>query len=325
MMSDEDLFRSIALGGGVKFWNEWRINNSQVRPDLRRADLSDMDLSGVDLSFANLAGANLARANLREANATGADLNHARLTDAKLDNARLSEANLVSANLSDATATGADFSGANFSDARLTKINLSGAKLTGADLTGADLTSAALILTDLGRTDLTAARFRSVDIRGARLDGAKIEDTEFRSARGLDEVYHHYSAIIDRLYGGLSTSEAIKTRGVSRFTPVVFSLGWLSYELLRVFPKATAHLHAFLISPARAQDAKSAAGSFIPPLGLSQSLFDVMVFIFVLVMVGTIATLLWSGFIAKTKNAKAAAIVEHFGSFLLGAFFGTKI
>lgn len=42
------------LKRGVKVWNQWRKDHSEIRPDLSHADLS-----GADLSEANLAGANL--------------------------------------------------------------------------------------------------------------------------------------------------------------------------------------------------------------------------------------------------------------------------
>jgi len=52
---------------GVEVWNQWREENSEIKPDLRMADLSDADLRETDLSRANLSGADLCRADLRSA------------------------------------------------------------------------------------------------------------------------------------------------------------------------------------------------------------------------------------------------------------------
>ena len=42
------------LGKGVETWNQWRLDNETVRPDLRRANLSGADLRRANLSEADL-------------------------------------------------------------------------------------------------------------------------------------------------------------------------------------------------------------------------------------------------------------------------------
>ena len=39
---------NIILNSTVVEWNEWRNNNTRIRPDLTRIDLSNRDLSGID-------------------------------------------------------------------------------------------------------------------------------------------------------------------------------------------------------------------------------------------------------------------------------------
>jgi hypothetical protein len=39
---------------GVEAWNQWRLKNDAVRPDLREANLREANLNGTDLSWADL-------------------------------------------------------------------------------------------------------------------------------------------------------------------------------------------------------------------------------------------------------------------------------
>lgn len=52
MANDEHL---ALLKRGVGFWNEWKVRNPNVQPDLRGADLRGANLRSADLSGANLA------------------------------------------------------------------------------------------------------------------------------------------------------------------------------------------------------------------------------------------------------------------------------
>lgn len=80
---------------GVELWNQWRLENPEVMPDIRGTDLSQMDLSGYDLtrvilartnlSTTRLNGADLSSANLRAADLSNADLTNAILNDARYD------------------------------------------------------------------------------------------------------------------------------------------------------------------------------------------------------------------------------------------------
>ena len=64
---------------GVEAWNDWRKQNPEIKPDLRRADLREAGLRG-----AHLDGADLQRANLRYGQLSRCDLTGAKLTGAKL-------------------------------------------------------------------------------------------------------------------------------------------------------------------------------------------------------------------------------------------------
>ena len=92
------------LKRGVKVWNEWRKENTQILvslsdaflkgaflsgADLSEAYLGDADLSGADLSGANLSGAKLISANLNGADLTGASVIETQFENANLSNCRI--------------------------------------------------------------------------------------------------------------------------------------------------------------------------------------------------------------------------------------------
>lgn len=99
------------LNEGVYEWNEWRLTQTTLVPDLSVADFSGKDVSG-----ANLRDADLGRANFR-----GADLR-----GVKFDNAWLSGASLREADLRGV-------------DLNVARRGLQTEQLAGADLTGATL------------------------------------------------------------------------------------------------------------------------------------------------------------------------------------------
>jgi uncharacterized protein YjbI with pentapeptide repeats len=67
------------INKGMAVWNEWRITNGSVIPDLSGANLSGMDLSKGNFREANLVNADLSNANVREADFTKANLQGANL------------------------------------------------------------------------------------------------------------------------------------------------------------------------------------------------------------------------------------------------------
>ncbi len=90
------------LKQGMAVWNEWREDNPEARPNLRKANLdgenlrnfnfSDTNLRRADLSGADLSRANLRRADLRRTNLSGATLSESDLTSAILIETNLERA-----------------------------------------------------------------------------------------------------------------------------------------------------------------------------------------------------------------------------------------
>ena len=130
-MADEKQFN--ILKQGVKAWNQWRKENSEIAPDLSGAFLDSEDLREVNFNNANLSKAQLSLANFFRAN-------------------------LIGANLEGADLQAIDFRDADLSDANLRGTYLGGANLTGAFLYGTDFKEATLNGTIFGSNDLSEAK-----------------------------------------------------------------------------------------------------------------------------------------------------------------------
>jgi uncharacterized protein YjbI with pentapeptide repeats len=193
------------LKQGVAVWNQWRTENSDIRPDLsgpdlsradfRGADLSGIDLNGANLHGVNLMGADLSLADLRRTNLRGADLSGtelfkvdffgADLSRASLIGARLIRANLIEADLTEANLSEADFSWADSIGVNLHRAHLVGAALIRANLIEADLTEAnfsraSLNSANLSGADLSRANLRRGDLTGSNLYRASLSEADLR-------------------------------------------------------------------------------------------------------------------------------------------------
>ena len=97
------------LRRSVAEWNEWRINNPDIKPDLSHEDLP-RELVGAEFSRCNLAGSRLGHHDLTYANLFDADLSGADLTGSKLSGADLTQAKLLGTKLMDADLIGCNLS-----------------------------------------------------------------------------------------------------------------------------------------------------------------------------------------------------------------------
>lgn len=212
---------------GLEAWNEWRVENQDVRGELTDADLTEADLKRVDfvgvnlagallrgavLSYADLGGANLENVNLRDADLEGANLRCASLMgadvrSANLKGVKLQSADLEGANLGDASLEGASLEGANCSGISLVGANLQGTNLKEANLQRAELKSASLRGANLESADLQGAVCLNADLRNANLQKAQFQGAELwgtvlgavdlRDVHGLDSIHHKGPSIID--------------------------------------------------------------------------------------------------------------------------------
>ena len=157
------------LKRGVTAWNQWRLENPFIQPDL----------SGIDLAGAQLSGINLSRTFLIGANFEKADLTNARFDEANLIAATLKEANLSGALLSSSTLTFTNFDLANLTSAFLSDARCFRASFLGATLVNASLTESSFFETDLSGADLRECRFNysrwvSSSFRNANLSNCRV-------------------------------------------------------------------------------------------------------------------------------------------------------
>ena len=117
---------------GVEKWNQWRDQNTNIKPDLSQADLREIQLQKADLSNTNLNKAKLQFSNLTGANLKNADLSGAGMLESNLQYADLENANLEGAQFNE--------------DALFNQTNLKGANLKGT--TGLNSSQINLAITD---------------------------------------------------------------------------------------------------------------------------------------------------------------------------------
>src|SRR5579863_9280170 len=152
------------LKEGMKVWNAWRYEHSDIRPDFSGADLSDAFLSSyyfggytqsrVDLGESLSIYTDFTNANLRKANFSFADLRSADLSEAILPDTTLIAANFSMADLSKALLINAHLNGATLNEANLSGANLFRSYLNEANLSRANLSEAILGWTTIGNVDL---------------------------------------------------------------------------------------------------------------------------------------------------------------------------
>lgn len=191
---------------GVNLWNEWRLQESVVRPDLSGATLREADLTWANLRGAVLRGADLVAADMTEADLSEADLSEAILRGASLRAANLDWAFLRSADMQGADLGGAILSDANLSGANLTGADLSGAKLTGANLTGANLFGANLTGASFLEAQVADTRFGDVDL--SQTVGLSTVRHAGPSTIGIDTVYRSHGDIPEVFLRGAGVPEA---------------------------------------------------------------------------------------------------------------------
>lgn len=214
------------LNKGVRAWNEWRVNNPAIKPDLQGITLYD-DLSGINFSETYLVEADICDVNLRWANLREASLEQSSISDVDLSDADLAGASLTLIDSID----GMDMSRANLTGAKLwgtifRKVNFSGtnfceSKMNGTVFLGIDLSSAIGLekVRHLGPSSLdieTIYRSRG-DIPLAFLRGAGIPDNfieylgsftkkEFEYYSCFISYSNHDQHFVERLYADLQSN-----------------------------------------------------------------------------------------------------------------------
>ena len=194
MANADQLKRLTSDYGG---WNEWREQNPDIVPDLRRADLEGRLLIGTNLSGAILDGANLNRADLRRADLTRASVRSANIYDAHFNEAILQDTDLSGSIMIRCSFPGArlrgvklraeiqivNFANASFQGTDLSKVKFDACDFYRADLADANLSDAGITNSSLQETIFSRSNMDRIDLTGTKLVRAKLTDCSIHAAK----------------------------------------------------------------------------------------------------------------------------------------------
>jgi uncharacterized protein YjbI with pentapeptide repeats len=203
------------LKQGREVWNQWRMDQPSVKPDLSAVDFTQapafedsaiwgrrlMD-NADDAKRLLLGGFNLSGVDFYKANLSHAELNKADLSDAKLVHTNLSSARLHKAKLNGAQLWGAMFCQTDLREVKLGRTHLvdidfseaclDGIQLRGQNLSGARFINSHLRNADLREANLTGARLNGADLRNADLTGATLTNSLWTEANVAGVKYNRH-------------------------------------------------------------------------------------------------------------------------------------
>lgn len=215
-------------GVGRELWNNWRIANPEVMPDLSGVVCritsqgsglspigSGIKLIGFDFSRTNLSNSCFSRPDFEGANFSQADLANVTLCWGNFSRANLQRANLKKANLNEADLGGADLSNADIKEAQLARANFKGAVLRGANLSGAILNRSVFSRPKYAKiydTELSEA-YNRASLRGANLSRAYLIEANLSGADLIKADLSEATLIeADLTDADLSEAKLIKTQ-----------------------------------------------------------------------------------------------------------------
>ena len=178
------------LKQGVDVWNEWRINNKEIKPDLKSVNFRGSSLIGVDLRNANLGGAKLSGSDLSESNMSESILRFADLQNIYSNRGDFSNADMYSSDLSEAFLRsvkffGADMTAVTLRQTSLFKTNLEFVKLNRANLMGTIFVSVKFNSTNFFQADMFLASFNRC--------------SSLSKAKNLDQLFIEGNISIDNM------------------------------------------------------------------------------------------------------------------------------
>src|SRR5215216_5427941 len=170
MMAMADLQHLEILKKGVHEWNQWRENNSQIKPNLSNLNLFGMNLPSHIFARQAL---NEIDFNLLSEKRFAIDVEQVDFSERELGGLYSDQKNTVTVKIGSI-----DLTGANLRETDFRRTNLSGSILTGADLTKADLFDSNLTYTDLTKANLRETVLVSTNLTGAVLSEAELYGAE---------------------------------------------------------------------------------------------------------------------------------------------------
>jgi Pentapeptide repeats (8 copies) len=148
----DDFDSDEAETGGVRKWNQWRLENPHTRPCLRDFSLGGFNLSGIQLQGVNMAGARFESLVLSAASLTAANMNDmqaikcrftaTRMEGAVMQRCSFRECDFSSAKMRLSIMIGGQFINCNFTNTDLRYCVLLGTNMTGCNLAGARMFAA---------------------------------------------------------------------------------------------------------------------------------------------------------------------------------------
>ena len=155
------------LTQSVKFWNKWREDNPEIKPDLSGTLLFDLNLEGANLISANLSGASITKCNLNNAFLNYAIMSHTTLIDVQLVEA-----------------------------------DLSGSRLRYIDFNSGSLEKATLAATAIYFAKFHNVVLKDTNFTYARMRASSFNDVDLSQAKGLESIIHASPSTIgiDTLY-----------------------------------------------------------------------------------------------------------------------------
>lgn len=183
---------------GVTYWNSWRKDNPELKPDLGKFKFGNIDLSFADLSNVRLVESDFTGTNLNNANLLGAYLFASKFNQCYLDktnfkSAELFQASFTRCNLSNTLMEGAELKSASFKESDLTnsclrEVNLRDSNFYNCLLHQANFRKADLRRITFENCDLTKSDFTQASLMAAKFYNSDLSQATFFKADLTDSI-----------------------------------------------------------------------------------------------------------------------------------------
>ena len=201
------------LHSGPEKWNEWRIQNPELKPDLSGMQLKDFSLEGI-----NFKSVDLSRSRLEQVNLKGVVLEYANVSDS-----RWREVNCAGSDCSDADFSGCRLENCNFSQSDLQHTNFVRASLVSckfdeAILTEVDFDRATLEHIDFMKVSLDKPRFNKSILIKPIFEDFQFDKSLFENTR-VDEpdIRGKSSFLMEEERGSIDMDDYVSTKGEVQF------------------------------------------------------------------------------------------------------------
>lgn len=186
------------LDQGIKFWNEWREENREIRPNLSLlksydSDMMKIDLIGCILNKVLFKGVDLSESNLNEANLINAKFDDvwcykSNFSRSKIINAHFNYVNLERSELMYSKFENSHLNRVKLNNSNIKKSNLNRIKLEKSELKESDIRKCTFKDAIIKKTDFSKSNLKMANFEGATITGANFENADLRGAN-LNNTY----------------------------------------------------------------------------------------------------------------------------------------